>query len=243
MKRFTQPIMLVLIGLLSLSACSGSRGINRQLLQDSLHSRADVVTDRDIAATMALQASLPSSYRLALYFTHEDFPNRPALQRVDWVSADANRVQQALKPMQEEGILQQTFLLANSTVQGRTLRDIRLAAARYNADAILIIDGASAVERYNNGHAVWYATGIGAYFAHGTESHALFMVKGTLWDVRTGALYGTQTADGETTLIGPAPSLDDKAAVAEAKDVAMARFGRELADTLRLLREKARAAN
>ena len=52
--------------------------------------------------------------------------------------------------------------------------------------------------------------------------------------------YGTQTADGETTLIGPAPSLDDKAAVAEAKDVAMARFGRELADTLRLLREKQR---
>ncbi len=243
MKRFSQPLMLLLVGLLSLPACSGSRGINRQMLQDSLHGRPDVVTDRDIAATMALQATLPSPYRLALYFAHEDFPNRPALQRVDWVSADADRVQQALKPMQEEGVLQQAFLLANSTVQGRTLRDIRLAAARYNADAILIIDGASAVERYNNGHAVWYATGIGTYFAHGTESHALFMVEGTLWDVRTGALYGTQTAEGETTLIGPAPSLDDKAAVAEAKDVAMARFGRELADTLRLLREKARAAN
>ena len=67
------------------------------------------------------------------------------------------------------------------------------------------------------------------------------MMEGTLWDVRTGYLYGTQTAEGETTLIGPAPSLDDKAAVAEAKDVAMARFGRELADTLRLLKEKQKA--
>jgi len=242
MNRATLPIVLVLIGLMSLSACTGARGLNRQLLQDSFHDHPEVVTDRDVAATMALQANLPTPYRLAIYFKHRDFPSRPALQRANWVSADADRIQQALKPAQEEGILQQAFLLANSTVQGNTLRDIRLAAARYNADAILVIDGASAVERYNNGHAAWYATGIGAYFAHGTESHALFMVEGTLWDVRTGALYGTQTAEGDTTLIGPAPSLDDKTAVAEAKDVAMARFGRELSDMLRLMREKTRAA-
>ena len=243
MNRATLPIVLVLVGVMSLSACSGSRGLNRQILQESFHDHPEVVTDRDVAATMALQANLPTPYRLAIYFKHRDFPSRPALQRANWLGADADRLQRALASVQEEGILQQVFLLANSTVQGSTLRDIRLAAARYNADALLIIDGVSAVERYNNGHAAWYATGIGAYFAHGTESHALFMVEGTLWDVRTGALYGTQTADGETTLIGPAPSLDDKAAVAEAKDVAMARFGRELADTLRLLREKARAAN
>jgi hypothetical protein len=137
--------------------------------------------------------------------------------------------------------LQQSFLLADSTIQGNTFRDIRQAAARYNADALLVIRGASAVERYNNGHAAWYATGIGAYLAHGTESHALFMMQGTLWDVRTGYLYGTQTAEGETTLIGPATSLDDKSAVAEAKDVALERFSKELADMLRLLREKQHA--
>ena len=90
-------------------------------------------------------------------------------------------------------------------------------------------------------YTAWYATGIGAYFAHGTESHALFMMEGTLWDVRTGYLYGTQTAEGETTLVGPAPSLEDRTAVAEAKDVALERFSKELAEMLRLLREKQRA--
>lgn len=238
MNRATLPIVLVLVGLMSLAACSGSRGLNRQILQESFHDHPQVVTEGDVAATMALQANLPTPYRLAIYFKQRDFPSRPALQRAHWVGADADRVLRALAPVQEEGIVQHNFLLANSTVQGTTLRDIRLAAARYNADALLIIDGASAVERYNNGHAAWYATGIGAYFAHGTESHALFMVEGTLWDVRTGALYGTQTAEGETTLIGPAPSLDDRTAVAEAKDVALARFGKELAEMLRLLREK-----
>lgn len=242
MKTVTHPIFLALILTMTLFACTGARGLNRHILQEFFHDRPDVVTERDIADTMALQAALPAPYRLAIYFKHEDFPRRPALQRVDWASADADHVRQALAPVTEEGILQQSFLLANSTVQGTTLRDIRLAAARYNADALLIIDGASAVERYNNGHAWWYATGIGTYFAHGTESHALFMMEGTLWDVRTGYLYGTQTAEGETTLIGPAPSLEDKAAVAEAKDVAMARFGRELADMLRLIKEKQRVS-
>jgi hypothetical protein len=237
------PILLMSLVLLSLSACGGSRGLNRQALQESFHENPEVVTAQDIATTMALQARLPTAYRLAIYFKHKDFPASPALRKVDWVSADADRLQRALAPVQEEGILRQSFLLANSTVQGTTFRDIRLAAARYNADAILVIDGASAVERYNNGHAWWYATGIGTYFAHGTESHALFMMEGTLWDVRTGYLYGTQTAEGETTLIGPATSLEDRDAIAEAKDVALERFGKEVADMLRLVREKSRTQN
>lgn len=243
MRTTMMPILLMCLVLLSLSACGGSRGLNRQALQESFHENPEVVTAQDIATTMALQARLPTAYRLAIYFKHKDFPASPALRKVDWVSADADRLQRALAPVQEEGILRQSFLLANSTVQGTTFRDIRLAAARYNADAILVIDGASAVDRYNNGHAWWYATGIGTYFAHGTESHALFMMEGTLWDVRTGYLYGTQTAEGETTLIGPATSLEDRDAIAEAKDVALERFGKEVADMLRLVREKSRTQN
>lgn len=243
MRTTMMPILLMCLVLLSLSACGGSRGLNRQALQESFHENPEVVTAQDIATTMALQARLPTAYRLAIYFKYKDFPASPALRKVDWVSADADRLQRALAPVQEEGILRQSFLLANSTVQGTTFRDIRLAAARYNADAILVIDGASAVDRYNNGHAWWYATGIGTYFAHGTESHALFMMEGTLWDVRTGYLYGTQTAEGETTLIGPATSLEDRDAIAEAKDVALERFGKEVADMLRLVREKQRGLN
>lgn len=241
MRVVTLPIFLTFSILVSMSGCSGSRGLNRQVLQESFHDHPDVVTNQDIAAATALQGQLPAPYRLAIFFKHKDFPSSPALRKVNWMSADAELVQRALEPIKEEGILRQSFFLANSTVQGTAFRDIRLAAARYNADALLVIDGASAVERYNNGHAWWYATGLGAYLAHGTESHALFMMEGTLWDVRSGYLYGTQTAEGETTLIGPATSLEDRAAIAEAKDVALARFGKELAETLRLLKEKQKA--
>lgn len=239
MRTVALPLVLALV--MALNGCTASRGLNRQALQESFHDHPDVVTNRDIATTIPLEHHLPSPYRLAIYFKHKDFPSSPTLRKVDWISTDAELVQRALEPVKEEGILQQSFLLANSTVQGTTFRDIRVAAARYNADAILVIDGASAVERYNNGHAWWYATGIGAYLAHGTESHALFMMEGSLWDVRSGYLYGTQTAEGEATLIGPATSLEDRSAIAGAKDVALARFGKEIPETLRLLREKQKA--
>lgn len=235
-----KPLVLVLI-LLTMTACSGGRGFNRQALQESFHEHPELVTDRDIAATMATTPLLTHPYRLALYLKHKDFPSQPSLRRVNWLSADADRLMRTLAPLRDEGLLTQVSVLANSSVQGTTFRDLRLAAARYNADAILVIDGASAVERYNNGHAAWYATGVGAYFAHGTESHALFMMEGSLWDVRTGYLLGTQTAEGETTLVGPAPFVEDQDAIARAKDVALDRFDREIVDMLRLIKEKSRA--
>ncbi|GMV49838.1 hypothetical protein FBQ96_11025 [Nitrospirales bacterium NOB] len=242
MNRSLVALACLCLLLLTLSACGG-RGLNRQLLQQAFHDHPDVVTNQDIAATLALQPQLTTPYRLAVYFKPREFPTTPSLRRADWVSADADRLIRALAPVTEEGIVRESFVLADSTVQGTTFRDLRLAAARYHADALLVIDGASAVERYNNGHAAWYATGVGLYLAHGTESHALFMMEGTLWDVRTGYLYGTQTAEGETTLIGPAPSLEDRDAIAEAKDVALERFGREVAEMVRLVREKQRAAD
>jgi hypothetical protein len=56
--------------------------------------------------------------------------------------------------------------------------------------------------------------------------------------VRSGYLFGTQTAEGETTLVGPAPFVDDQKAIAQAKDVALDRFEKEIVDMLRLVREK-----
>ena len=116
--------------------------------------------------------------------------------------------------------MKDVFVLADSTVQGTLARDIRLAAARCNADVVLIVESAAAVDRYNNGHAAWYATGLGVYLASGTQSDALFMIEGTLWDVRTGYLYGTQSAEGTSQSVGPAASLDDKHVVARAREAA-----------------------
>lgn len=238
MRSVGLSLAVILVLLLTVSGCTASRGLDREALLESIRHRPDVSTTQTMGTALTPDIRLPSPYRLALFFQHKEVPSSAEFKKVDWVSADAHVIRQALEPFKERGTLQETFLLANSSVQGRTVRDIRAAAARYDADAVLIVDGGSTVDRYNNGHAWWYVTGFGAYLAHGTESHALVMMEGTLWDVRSGHLYASPRAEGESTLVGPATSLEDRDAIAEAKRVALIKFGKELAETLELLKGK-----
>ncbi|WP_447600683.1 hypothetical protein [Nitrospira sp. Nam80] len=230
--------LFLLLMLFSVSSCTASRGFDRQALTNLLHADPDVVTERDIAAVLDLQPNLPSPFRLALYLTTDQAPFQASAQKANWLSPDKESLLSNLRPLTEEGIVKAAFVLADSTVQGTLNRDIRLAAARYNADVLLIVNGVAAVDRYNNRYAAWYATILGAYLAPGTHSDALFMIEGTVWDVRTGYLYGTQTAEGTAQSVGPAASLEDREVVARAKEAAVESFGKHTADLLRLMSEK-----
>jgi rhombotail lipoprotein len=133
--------------------------------------------------------------------------------------------------------LTETFLLVDSTIQGNDARKIRQAASRYGADAVLIVEGVTAVDRYNNGYAALYATLIGAYFAPGTESQALFIINGSLWDVRTERLYAIQTAEGHSKSVGPAVAVEDRQVLAQAKKSALVEFSKQIAEELRRLKD------
>lgn len=228
---------LVLLMLVGVAGCTGSRGFDRVGLQAMLRADPDVVTERDIAAVLGIKPDLTLPFRLAVYFTTDQAPFQSSLQRPNWLGADKELVLNKLQPLTDEAIVTSAFVLADSTVQGTLNRDIRLAAARYNADVLLIVNGAAAVDRYNNRHAAWYATGLGAYLAPGTHSDALFMIEGTLWDVRSGYLYGTQSAEGTARSVGPAASLEDKQVVERAKTAALESFAVHLADLLRRMKE------
>jgi hypothetical protein len=233
-------LAVVVLTLVALSGCAPSRGFDREAMQAMLRADPDVVTDRDIARVLGLEPELPSPFRVALYFTSDQSPFPFSVQRPNWLTADKELVLDSLKPLKEENVVKTAFVLADSTVQGKLNRDIRLAAARYNSDVVLIVNGAASVDRYNNARAAWYVTILGAYLASGTHSDALFMIEGTVWDVRTGYLYGTQAAEGTAQSVGPAVSLDDKEVVARAKEAALQSFGKHIAGMLRVMKEKFR---
>ncbi|MGQ0810929.1 MAG: hypothetical protein ACT4OO_06870 [Nitrospiraceae bacterium] len=231
-------ILIVTAMMLSALGCAGSQGFNRDDLRDSMHQDPDVVTERDIKSILSLKPQLPSPFTLGVYLRKKESPTRRYDRRVDWVVADKEALQKAWIGLKGEADLSNIFFLADSTVQGTTLRDIRLAAARYGADAVLIVDGAAAVDRYNNASAMWYATLIGAYLASGTHSDALFMVEGALWDVRTEYLYGSQEVEGLHRSVGPTMFLEDVDAIAKAKQAALDEFAKQVAVWLRRVRDK-----
>lgn len=230
-----QAAVLLPLTLLLLSAWSCSTGFDRAEMREVM--RRTVTLPEMPAGTPETKpaASIPAPFRLALFFAHREFPARQAITPADWLSQDREALLRALADLQHQSVLRDTLVLAPSSVQEPTLAGIRNAAARYGADAVVIVTGSGSVDRSNNGYALLYPTILGAYLAPGTVSNALFLIDGSLWDVRTGWFYGTVAAEGHARLAGPAMSVEDREALMQAKRAALESFGTRLVEQMRRL--------
>jgi hypothetical protein len=228
MTLYWTVLLMLLAG-----GCAGSVEFDRTAMRATLGTAE--IPDAQPVSTVA-HADMPNPphpLRLALYFVERDMPIRHSIRMAKWMDRDKDALMKGLTPLRNEGIVADTFLLTDSTVHGYDVQKIRQAAARYDADAVLIVEGVGTVNRYNNGYAAWYATLIGAYFAPGTVSKALVMVSGSLWDARTERLYATQAAEGHSTLTGPAALLEDGQVLAQAKTAALLELGKRTVDEWR----------
>ena len=233
----TRRLFLLLpLALVTLSACAGSKGFDRAEMQEVMRQTVNLTQQQAASGGKERPAPAPAApFRLGLFFTHKDFPTRRAIVRAEWLSRDKDVLLHALVPLKDQHILRESIIIADSSVQNSSLSEIRKAAARYGADVIMIVTGVGSVDRYNNWYAALYPTIIGAYLAPGTVSDALFLIEGSLWDVRSGVGYGTEGAEGTATKAGPATSLEDQEVLDEAKAAALDKFARQLRALLALI--------
>ena len=115
------------------------------------------------------------------------------------------------------------------------MKNIRLAAARYNADAVLIIDPKVRVNKYSNLLSIFYLTIIGLWIAPGNSREAHFTINSSLWDTRSEFLFLTTESEGIGKIFRPAALLEDSDAIEIAKGESIQAFKK---DILRLLSEK-----
>lgn len=228
--------LLIALALTVLTGCTTSKGFDRGALRDST---GPVTTDQMIQDVLALKPQLPAPFKLGVYLNSHSW----SYNKRFWTDEEQNQLLAFGSQLKAAGIISDIYLISEDTVPGsnrwtfdswanRELKDLRLAAARYGADAVLLITDVSAVDRYNNPAALLYWTIVGAYVAPGTHSDALVMLRSSLWDVRNGYLYATQDAEGMAKKIGPAFLLKDTASIDEAKKVAIADFGAKLTERL-----------
>lgn len=228
----------VIVGLLvlALGGCVASKGFDRGNLRYSLGQN---VTEQDIKSVLELKPQLPSPFKLGIYFNYLGSTSRRAF----WTDTEINVLLSHKNQLKEAGIVSDIYVVSDSTVLVRdltanirtyapSLKDLRLAAARYGADALLIVNDASSVDRYNNPAAFFYLTIVGAYLVPGTHSDALVMIKASLWDVQNEYLYATEEAEGIAKRIGPAFVLEDVDSIDQAKKVAIEDFGKKFTDRL-----------
>lgn len=233
----------IIVGLLVmiLAGCAASKGFDRGVLRGSLGQN---VTDQDIQSVLDRKPQLPTPFKLGVYLNSSGSNYRRAF----WTDAEKNALLAYGNQLKEAGVVSDIYMVSDATVQGgyrstfpnngNSLKDLRLAAARYGADAVLIVNDASSVDRYNNPAAFLYWTIVGAYLVPGTHSDALVMIKASLWDVRNEYLYATEEAEGIAKRIGPAFVIEDVDSIDQAKKIAIEGFGKKLTDRLIRLNTK-----
>lgn len=235
--------LLAAILLLTLTGCAMSKGFDRNVLRERV---SQPVTDTNIQAVLSLKPQLPKPFKLAIYVhSPEVFQRKPF-----WTELEKNSLQDAVDKLKEAGVISDVVFIADSVVQHNSepqfnpriglhapmprVPELRLAAARYGADALLTVNGISSTDRYNNVWSLSYWTIVGAYFVPGTHSDALVMISGVLWDVRNEYLYATEETEGGAQKAGPGLILADADVIRQAKQVALTEFNHNL--TARLLR-------
>ncbi len=233
MLNLAQLLSVVASLTLALSTgCTASHGFDRAEMSKVLHGNLESNPETPSPSDGGSVLSPP--FRLGIFFTNQDFPNHHSLRKVEWLSADREQLLQGLSPLQDQKQLTDIFVLVDSTVQAGNIDGIRQAGARYGADAVLIVDGAGAIDRYNNRYAWLYPSLIGAYLAPGTESDALVMATGSLWTVHSEGHTPIQTVEGASKIVGSAVFVEDSAALQEAKQRALQALSTRIVEQLQL---------
>jgi hypothetical protein len=180
--------------------------------------------------------------KLAVFMS---FPRRPEPSwpnRIrDWTPSDAQVLMSAEARLIEHGIVTEMVVINEAAIESDDLNGLRLAAARYDADAVLVIRGAADTRWYwRNWLAVFDFTIIGGFLVHASNRDALVMVTGAVWEVDNEYMYVTLAEEGFGSVTSPTFLTGRTAeAVAQARQDAVMNLTAQLVDRLVAARDKA----
>jgi rhombotail lipoprotein len=216
--------------LLGLSGCAISTGYNRGDLESRIHENAEKVVDEDIKEITALKPQLRFPCRIAVALT------TTGQSECRWTPKDRQCMELWARSLRQEGIATDVVFMSNMFLKSATLREMRATAARYGADALLVVKGTAASTSRTNALALLNLTVLGGYVVPGSRCDALYLLEGGLVDVNNGFLYAAMETEGEGSMLAPTFIMEEKDAIEQAKQEALDAFGPELLMRMRNLR-------
>ncbi len=151
---------------------------------------APVVDSAQIAEELARRPQLPSRPRVAVYFEPPS-----AGEAIPWRWSFEER--QAIVRAGEDRHQLDLFALPATAARSSDLATVRLTAARYGAEAVIVVHGAYEQRRRENLWAATYVLLLPIFFAPAQEQETVFVVEATMFDVRNGYTY--LAAEGEAS--------------------------------------------
>ncbi|MBW0433832.1 hypothetical protein HGB47_09400 [Leptospira yasudae] len=227
--------------LLSLQLGCASTGYDRGPLPH-VDPKEIVIDSEEIKHYLSLKPQLRFPFRVGVYILYPEGYN----YRIDAKNKSAFlTIEETLKA---EKIVSQMFLISESVysmdqqthvpgfrdhypVRTRTLdgiKKIRLLAARYGADAVLVIKPGVRYNQKPNLLSILYATIIGIWLVPGSSGESTFTLEATLWDVRNEYLYLTTESEASSSAVRPYGWIDEASIIAESKEKVIPEFSSEV---------------
>ncbi|MCC6875494.1 MAG: hypothetical protein IT378_14395 [Sandaracinaceae bacterium] len=180
---------------MALSACGGSYGMDRGAVPVVEHAQppapaTPVVDDGQIAEELHRRPQLPARPRVAVYFQPADSTSTLAWR---WSFEERQEIVRAGLDRHDVEL----FAMPASATASSDLRSVRLAAARYGADAVVIVRGTYEQRRRENLWAATYVLVLPILFAPAQEQETVFVAEASMVDVRNGYTY--LAAEGEAS--------------------------------------------
>jgi len=220
---------LMFVMLLLVTGCAGDHARYLATLTETLQGEEARFIGTYQAETLAKPSVRKGPPKLGLYVMPTGFLRH----EFEWTDADRESLLTWTKDLQREGRISGASFIHLSSGKGNQLKQLRESARRYDADILLIVDGAATVDRYLNYKGVLlYWTIFGAYYVDGTYSDALCLVRGSLWDVPSGIRLVQEEGQGLSERVGPTAVLDDQKGVTEARRQALNGLMEKLRDAV-----------
>ncbi len=216
---------------LGLSGCITTSGFNRSALDARLHEEAAKVTDADIKQIQTFKGQLRFPCRIAVAL-------RTGSGDWRWAPKDRQAMDAWATSLRQEGIASDVIFMSAMFVQGEGHKELRASAAKYGADALLVVKGTAVTASRLNPAALFNVTVIGGLVVPGSHRDALFLMEGGLIDVNNGFLYASMETEGQGSTLAPTFIIEEKDAIERAKQEALKGFGPELLLRLRNLRTR-----
>lgn len=193
--------------------------------------------ERDIQKNFEKKVNLPSPFSIAVYF--KDPERRHGTPAWRW---DLKEKQAFLKKMREsvdKKMVSNVFLMDESIDPRADLYQVRLAASKYGADSVLIVQAATDTVRANTRWAASYALILPAFFVNGNKAETYFGINASLWDVRTEMLYLSMSSEGAELDKYPALwSKPDSEYIENTKEIALNNMMNELGEDFSALKSR-----
>lgn len=229
------------IALVLCLGCASSQGFDRGRIDQQLNPEARQISDDDIRRVLQLRPQIRFPFKLAIYYPR--FYGRGGNKD----NLEGPAIQQVCDNLKSKGVVSACFFINEDTIPaepasrndyyyGRdwygsaypSLRSIRFAAARHGAEAVLTLRSAIDVRKYPNILSFFYITIIGMWVAPGSTREALYVYRGSIWDVGNEYLYATAEGEASDYIIRPLALAEEEVAIQKARELALPLFVREL---------------